>query len=121
MKTETTKRAKKRWGSVFCPVSLLTRTLQLAMEEFEQRAAEAERRLALLEKGGVAAKGAVAAKDEEEGHAHGPTELDRANYRIHILLKTLEKRDAALKHAEEELAKRDYQIMHLKRAYDHKA
>jgi hypothetical protein len=93
------------------------------MEEFEMRAAEAERRLTLLEKGGVAAKGAgaVAAKDEEEGHAHGPTELDRANYRIHILLKTLEKRDAALKHAEEELAKRDYQIMHLKRAYDHKA
>ncbi len=86
------------------------------MEEFEQRAAEAERRLAVLEKGGVAKP----AKGDEEA-AHGPTELDKANYRINILLKTLEKRDAALQHAEEELAKRDYQIMHLKRAYDHKA
>lgn len=83
------------------------------LAEFEARAAEAERRLAELEKNGVRRD----EKNEKEA-SDQPSELQKAEYRIMILLRALNARDESLKKAEDEVAKLEYQILHLKRALD---
>ena len=55
---------------------------------------------------------------EEEEEYNKASELEKAEYRVKMLLRTLAQRDEALAKAEEELAKRDYQIMHLKKALE---
>jgi predicted nucleic acid-binding Zn-ribbon protein len=83
--------------------------------EFEARAAEAERRIADLEKNGVK-QGKK--EEEKEKVSDLPSDVEKAEYRIKFLLRALEARDEALKKAEDEVAKRDYQILHLKRCLD---
>lgn len=93
--------------------------MQDPLAEFEARASEAERRLAALEKSGVVRVVEEKISEEDKEKALGqPSDLERAEYRIKFLLRALESRDEALLKAEEELAKRDYQIMHLTRALD---
>ena len=88
------------------------------MEEFEQRAALAEAKIAALEE---LVKNGVAVASENNGHEAGEKdrkELEKAQFRIRILLRTLEARDAEIETLKKELEGKEYRINVMKHAMD---
>lgn len=84
------------------------------MEEFEKRAALAEAKIAALEaivKSGVTVGNSERAEKDDK-------DLEKAQFRIRILLRTLEARDKEIERLEKEVEGKNYRINILKQAID---
>lgn len=90
-----------------------------SLSEFEHRQAQIERQIAALEaRGGGGGGDAAASAGEDATAIPGTSDAEKAQYRIKMLLRALEDRDAAIARHEEALKKHEYRLLHLRRALD---